>query len=210
MVLLGARRYAEIRDEVIASLKSQWLFCNASTIDMFKVRSLFASCHFSLERFCRAPSDTRAPQHILTRLLLGASQVAAFHQQAPPSEMTLKRTRFTPETLLSLPRRDAGAPNHDASKILYSVSSYSFEKHKQSAELRLLDAKTNESKLITDDKEASSPVWLDDGAEGEGLAVVLRSAAKGSTQVLIGNPDKWRETYAPPPPMLIGQMLTPC
>ncbi|KAI9710223.1 MAG: hypothetical protein M1828_002186 [Chrysothrix sp. TS-e1954] len=110
--------------------------------------------------------------------------------------MTLKSTaRFTPETLLSTPRRDTGAPNHDASKILYSVTSYSFQKHEQSSELRLLDAKTNESKLVTDDKEASNPTWLGRDESDNGLAVVLRGTEKGKTQVLIGEPQRWSDSH---------------
>ena len=39
------------------------------------------------------------------------------------AEMTLKANKFTPEVLLSAPRRSAGAPNGNGTKILYTVSS---------------------------------------------------------------------------------------
>ena len=108
--------------------------------------------------------------------------------------MTIKSTTpFTPEVLLSIPRRSAGIPNHDASKILYTVTSYSFDKHEGSSEIRVLDSRTNESKLITDDKEASDPVWLDSEEQGEGLVVLLKGVQKGATQVLVGDPEDWSQ-----------------
>jgi hypothetical protein len=59
--------------------------------------------------------------------------------------MTIKASQFTPEVLLSAPRRSAGVPNANGSYVLFTVSSYSFESHSKTNELRVLDTKTNES-----------------------------------------------------------------
>ena len=73
--------------------------------------------------------------------------------------MTIKANLFTPEVLLSAPRRSAGIPNADGTAALYTVSTYSFSDKKRSSELRLLDLKTNQSNLLlSGDGEAR---WLD-------------------------------------------------
>jgi hypothetical protein len=87
--------------------------------------------------------------------------------------MTIRASKFVPEVLLSAPRRSAGIPNSDASKVLYSVSTYSFEERSKTSEIRVLDVESQQTTLVTDDKAASEPVWLDDEtvlmlSEGEG------------------------------------------
>lgn len=96
--------------------------------------------------------------------------------------MTIKPTRFTPETLLSAPRRGAGIPNSNLSQILYTVSSYSFADHKRTAEIRVLDAKTDESKLVTSLQDASEPQWI----RGDHL-VLLAPGDEGTTKVVVGS-----------------------
>lgn len=54
--------------------------------------------------------------------------------------MTIKATKFNPEVLLSAPRRSPGKPNSDGTKVLYSISTYSFSKHERKQEIRLLYA----------------------------------------------------------------------
>ncbi|KAH7060829.1 dipeptidyl-peptidase-like protein V precursor [Macrophomina phaseolina] len=94
--------------------------------------------------------------------------------------MTIKAAKFTPEVLISAPRRSAGVPNSDGSKVLYTVSTYSFADHSSSAELRVLDVASGESTLVTDG-DASEPTWLDGGD-----ILVLSSGANGTTDVLVG------------------------
>ena len=108
--------------------------------------------------------------------------------------MTIKAKHFTPDTLLSLPRRDSGVPNHDATRILYSVSTYDFEKHEQKSELRVFVTETRESYLLDDNKESSNPVWLEGEAEKrDGLIALLRGEEKGRTSLLIGPVDGFKE-----------------
>jgi hypothetical protein len=101
--------------------------------------------------------------------------------------MTVRASKFNPHVLLSAPRRSAGIPNADGSKVLYSVSTYSFVQHSKKSEIRVLDVETQETTLVTDDASASNAQWL-----GE-LVVLLVSGEDGSTLVKIGEHDLWEK-----------------
>ena len=103
--------------------------------------------------------------------------------------MTIRANKFTPEILLGAPRRSEGNPNSDASKVLYSLSTYSFEEHAKTSEIRVLDVKSGETSLITDDQGASEPQWLNDET------VMLLSEGKEGTTVKIGPADGFSERY---------------
>jgi hypothetical protein len=93
--------------------------------------------------------------------------------------MTIKANSFTPEVLLSAPRRGAGAPNADGTAVLFTVSTYSFAEKKTTSELRLLDLKSNQStQLLASSAEAK---WLD-----EKTIIAFVSADKGTTDVVVG------------------------
>ena len=96
--------------------------------------------------------------------------------------MTIRASHLTPEVMLSAPRRSPGIPNSDGSKVLYSVSQYSFAKHSQNKEIRILDTKTQETSLVTDANVAGI-AWL-----GDDTILLLTSGAKGVTHVKFGNP----------------------
>lgn len=100
--------------------------------------------------------------------------------------MTIRAAKFTPEVLLSAPRRSEGIPNSDASRVLYSVSTYSFEEHIKKSEIRILDAASQQTSLVTDNKTASDPVWLDDDT-----ILLLKSGDNGVTSVVIGKADSF-------------------
>ena len=95
--------------------------------------------------------------------------------------MAIKATKFTPKVLLSAPRRSPGIPNADGSRILYTTHAYSFEDHEKTVEIRVLDVKSNESKLVSRHKELSEPNWLD-----EETVFLLESGLDGATNVLVG------------------------
>ncbi|KAF2270627.1 dipeptidyl-peptidase-like protein V precursor [Lojkania enalia] len=100
--------------------------------------------------------------------------------------MTIRAAKFTPKVLLSAPRRSAGIPNADCSKILYSVSSYSFANHSKKSEIRMLDVETQQTSLVTDDSSASSPTWL-----GDDSILILYTREDGVTSVQVGNVDSF-------------------
>ncbi|CAG8975482.1 hypothetical protein HYALB_00004800, partial [Hymenoscyphus albidus] len=104
-----------------------------------------------------------------------------------PANMTVVVTkRFTPEVLLAAPRRSAATPNPAGTLALFSVSSYSFESHKKSNELRVLDVKTGQTHLLCNDLGASDPTWV--GVAN--LALWLKGAAKGTTELYLANVDR--------------------
>jgi hypothetical protein len=100
--------------------------------------------------------------------------------------MTIKAAKFTPEVLLEAPRRSVGVPNSDASKIMYSVSTYSFAEHAKKSEIRVLCAESHQSTLITDDASASEPNWIDDET-----IVFLKSEKDGTTSITVGDPSNF-------------------
>lgn len=93
--------------------------------------------------------------------------------------MTIHASRFTPEVLLSAPRRSAGTPNSTGELVLYTVrtiprpiglyrngsdhsqvSSYSFKSHGKSSQIRVLNVKEGSSHLVSEDPAASEPFWI--------------------------------------------------
>ncbi|KAF2468244.1 dipeptidyl-peptidase-like protein V precursor [Lindgomyces ingoldianus] len=98
--------------------------------------------------------------------------------------MTIRATKFTPEVLLSAPRRSAGIPNSAGSKILYSVSTYSFADHSKKSEIRILDVESQQTSLISDESSANDPHWLGDDA-----ILLLNSGEDGTTRVRVGGAD---------------------
>jgi dipeptidyl aminopeptidase/acylaminoacyl peptidase len=98
--------------------------------------------------------------------------------------MTVKARKFTPDVLLSAPRRSAGRPNGD--QILYTESTYSFAEHKKSSEVRLYSRKSSESILVIN--KAAEPVWLGD------QILLLISGDEGATDVVVGDPTNFSKT----------------
>ncbi|KIN04004.1 hypothetical protein OIDMADRAFT_194096 [Oidiodendron maius Zn] len=74
--------------------------------------------------------------------------------------MTVRAKKFTPEVLLSAPRRSLATPNPAGTLALFTVSTYSFQFHSKTSEIRVLDIKTGQSKLLSSDGTASEPTWL--------------------------------------------------
>ncbi|KAL5116954.1 hypothetical protein ACEQ8H_005172 [Pleosporales sp. CAS-2024a] len=103
--------------------------------------------------------------------------------------MTIKASRFTPEVLLEAPRRSEGLPNSDASKVLYSVSTYSFTAHAKQSEIRILDVQTQQTTLISDDHSAREVVWIDDET-----IVLLQSEEDGTMSILVGDPNNFEKS----------------
>lgn len=104
--------------------------------------------------------------------------------------MTIRAAKFTPEVLLSAPRRSGGVPNSDASKVLYSVSTYSFAEHAKKSEIRVLDVQSQQTSLVTDAKGASEPNWLDDET-----CVVLIEGEDGGMNVKVGPAEGFANRY---------------
>lgn len=87
--------------------------------------------------------------------------------------------------LLSAPRRAEAVPNPDGSLAVYTQSSYSFDEHSNTYELRVLDLATGESHAVVSSNETapSNPQWLEDGD----LLVWLEGGENGNTNLVVGD-----------------------
>lgn len=103
--------------------------------------------------------------------------------------MTVRAQKFTPEVLLSAPRRGKGTPNAVGDKVIYSVTEYSFTYHKQYSEIRMFLSKTGETVLVTDKTGAASPTWV-----GEELLLLLPGPNPGSTEIVVGDPSDFEKS----------------
>ncbi len=98
-------------------------------------------------------------------------------------------TRF--RVLLSAPRRSNALPNHAGNLAVYTVGTYSFESHKKTSEIKVLDITSGQSILITNEEETSEPNWLATGNE----LLWLKAGKKGVTQVIVGSADEAGKSY---------------
>jgi hypothetical protein len=104
----------------------------------------------------------------------------------PPKKtktMTVRANKFTPEVLLSAPRRTAATPNADGTLALFTVSTYSFQTHSKTNEIRALDIKTGQTTLLVSDLGASEPTWLGEG----NLVLWLKGGEKGTTNLVLAD-----------------------
>ncbi|KAL0930556.1 oligopeptidase family protein [Colletotrichum truncatum] len=100
---------------------------------------------------------------------------------------------FTPEVLLSAPRRGDAVPSPDGSLILYTQSTYSFEDGKTLKEVRVMDIKTGASEQLTDDDKVHDAQWL---PRTNTNVIYLKSGDKGTTQIWIADgADPAKEHY---------------
>ncbi|KAK4629223.1 Dipeptidyl-peptidase 5 [Fulvia fulva] len=96
--------------------------------------------------------------------------------------MVQKAMKFTPKVLLSAPRRSAGIPNPSGTKALYTLSTYSFETHKKTIELRVLDVDSGESHELAKNDEISDLNWLN-----EDEFACLQAEKDGSTSLYVAS-----------------------
>jgi len=119
------------------------------------------------------------------------STLASSTAKSQPPSMTVRASKFTPEVLLSAPRRSAAIPSPDGKLAAFTVSTYSFQSHSKASEIRILDIKTGQSKVLVSDSNASEPTWL--GEKNEILW--LKAGDKGTTSLLLANADSLDTEY---------------
>ena len=90
--------------------------------------------------------------------------------------------KFTPSVLLSAPRRSAGIPKPAGTWILYTQSTYSFQTHQKTTELRVLSVETGDSHELAKDDEISDLNWLDDDE-----FVCLQAEKNGGTSLYVAS-----------------------
>jgi len=133
---------------------------------------------------------TRHPLQLYHRCLHSTLCTSTTASSQTPS-MTVRASKFTPEVLLSAPRRSAAVPSPDGKLAAFTVSTYSFQSHSKTSEIRILDIKTGQSKVLVSDSNASEPTWL--GEKNEILW--LKSGEKGTTCLLHANADNLDNKY---------------
>ena len=106
------------------------------------------------------------------------------------SDMTMAE-KFTPEVLLSAPRRSSASPNSAGTLAVFTVSTYSFESHKKTSEIKVLDISSGTQSLITNAEGTSEPSWLG----GDNELLWLKSGEKGHTQLVVGRADEVGKSY---------------
>jgi dipeptidyl aminopeptidase/acylaminoacyl peptidase len=86
---------------------------------------------------------------------------------------------FTPQLLLSAPRRSPGVPNPSGTTVLFTTTSYSFQKHSQNTIFQALLVQTGEIVNLAINQSISHINWLNDEC-----FVFLRSEKDGRTSLL--------------------------
>ena len=103
--------------------------------------------------------------------------------------MVQRAMKFSPQVLLSAPRRSAGVPNPAGTWVLYTQSSYSFQTHQKSTELRVLSVETGDSHELAKDDDISDLNWLNDDE-----FVCLQAEKSGATSVYVASVKKCLES----------------
>ncbi|KAI0859511.1 prolyl oligopeptidase [Xylaria cubensis] len=107
--------------------------------------------------------------------------------------------KFTPEVLISAPRREPALPNYDGTLALYAESTYIGGKNRKV--FYLLDIATGVSSRILHDDYAYEPTWLGDGTN---TIVYLRSGSMGVSFIITLDVDR-----SPPEPSVAGHFRAP-
>ncbi|KAL8682154.1 MAG: hypothetical protein Q9186_001775 [Xanthomendoza sp. 1 TL-2023] len=149
-----------------------------------------------------------APSKAITITAVFASCIAAFlylHHLGlqPPllwtstgphvisEEVAFHADVFTPQVLLSAPRRSPAIPNSSGKLAVYTVATYSFESHQKTSEIRVIDIFSGRSTLITNEEKASEPGWLGNTTD----LLWLREGERGTTELVVGSVERVGQTY---------------
>jgi len=96
--------------------------------------------------------------------------------------MTIQASHFTPEVMLSAPRRSPGVPNAPGKLLLYTVSTYDFTSHSKTSQIRVLSIPDGHSHLVSEDASAYDPVWI-----GEEEIAYFKPNERGCTALMHQN-----------------------
>lgn len=92
-------------------------------------------------------------------------------------------TNFTPEEMLSAPRRGTALPNSDGTLALYTLSTHSFETHSNSRGLYVMDLSNGSTWLFSNSSAIGEATWLGSGA----TILWTVSEDDGTTSLLVGD-----------------------
>ena len=158
------------------------------TISFLSALSIVALLYYTL--FSQGP-------HLLLSFQISGSRMTSQPSNGEPTAGIAKGSeldfaaveKFDPETLLSAPRRNAAVPSPNGDLAVYTVSTYSFASHVKTAEIRVVDLASGQSRLITNDEEAGSPNWL------AGRELIWLKTGANSTKLIVGHADEAGQTH---------------
>ncbi|KAI5866690.1 prolyl oligopeptidase [Durotheca rogersii] len=108
--------------------------------------------------------------------------------------------KFTPEALVSAPRRSPAVPNHDGTLALYTSSTHTIGGETLD-EIRVIDIATGRSRRLFDDSTARDAAWLGDGSN---TVVLLKKGGAGFTWIITIDAGQF-----PAVPHLVGHIPAP-
>jgi hypothetical protein len=92
-------------------------------------------------------------------------------------------TKFTPEAMLSAPRRGTALPNSEGTLALYTLSTHSFETHSNAHGLYVMDLSNGSSWLFSNSSAIGEATWL-----GAGTTILWTvSEDDGTMSLLVGD-----------------------
>lgn len=92
--------------------------------------------------------------------------------------------------LITAPRRSPATPNDDGSYALYTVSKYSLDSHSETKEIRVINIKTGQMTLFSNDSKDKEPSWL------KGNQIVWSKEVDGGvTELWIGTAGEDEKKY---------------
>ena len=87
--------------------------------------------------------------------------------------------------LITAPRRSSALPNDNGTYALFTVSTYSLESHSETVEIKVLNLRTGQTTLFSDDASHKSPQWL-----VVNQILWLKATDGGETQLWVGTAGK--------------------
>jgi hypothetical protein len=108
--------------------------------------------------------------------------------------------KFTPEVLVSAPRRSPAVPNHDGTLALYTQSTHTIA-GSTLKEIRVMDIKTGTSVQLFTNENAHDATWLGDGTNN---VIFLRDSSEGITWIMSKDASNPLD-----PPMILDDIQAP-
>ncbi|KAI4866235.1 prolyl oligopeptidase [Hypoxylon rubiginosum] len=108
--------------------------------------------------------------------------------------------KFTPEAMISAPRRGPAIPNHDGTLALYTLSTHTIG-GETLKEIRVMNIATGDSSQLFDDEKAQDAAWLGDGSN---TVILLKKGGEGFTFLITIDADK-----SPSDPYIVGHIPVP-
>ncbi|OAX81734.1 hypothetical protein ACJ72_03925 [Emergomyces africanus] len=164
-----------------------------------KTNSLLATKRVTIGKKLQLKLEYIVPtpgEHELTLFLMSDSYVGV--DQDPSFKITAaegmdedeEEEEEEEEVMLSAPRRSAAIPNASGTLLAYTQTTYSFETHATTSELRVLDVSSGSSVLLTN-SYSGTPQWLGDGDK----LVWLKEGDSGNTSVIVGCGQRKEDPY---------------